>query len=72
MSDKKKLEKVYTVEKSPQGEWSGYDQYDTFEEAEQEARRRAYNNGEDYFVMGPIAKAKAPVEVNTVHVEKIT
>jgi hypothetical protein len=48
-----------------------YGAYDTYEEAEQVARRRAWNGGEEYFVMTPVAKICAPEEINTTKVVKL-
>ena len=71
MSDKKKLEKIYTVEEAP-GFWPRYDQFETYEEAEESARKRSYSSGTEYLIMAPIARTKAPEEVNTVSVKKLT
>jgi len=71
MSDRKKLEKIYTVEDVP-GSWPHYDQFETYEEAEEDARKRSYSSGKEYWIMAPIAKTQAPEEINTVSVKKLT
>lgn len=67
-----KKEIFYSVEQVPT--YFGYgDKFETFEEAEKEARSSAWRYGKDYYVMGRLAVAKAPKEiVNSVVVEKVT
>lgn len=64
------MDKFYTVEKCESSRWGS--NFDTYEEAEAQARKNAYTAGEDYFVMAPVATAKAPLEVNSVKVEKVS
>jgi hypothetical protein len=66
MSDKK----IWKVEKADS--YVHYDEFETLEKAQDYARSKAWSNGEDFWILGPVGLAKAPVEVNTVHVEKIT
>lgn len=45
--------------------------YDTYEEAEAEARRLAYAKGADYYIFMATAIAKAPLAVNDVQVTPV-
>lgn len=45
--------------------------FETYEEAEAEARRRAYEDGRDCFIFTATAIAKAPPAVNEVKVTAI-
>lgn len=51
--------------------WVAYDQFDTYEKAEAEARSKAWESGKPQFIMKAIARIDAPTEINTVPVVKL-
>lgn len=59
-------DKFYCVIQSK--EWGVYD---NIADAEAKARQRAWNEGETYYIMSPIAKASAPEQVNDVKVTQL-
>lgn len=60
---------LWTVEPVKQSQWSSNPK--TLEEAQALARKNAYQNGDDYYVMAPIAIAHAPAKINDIVLEAV-